>query len=78
MASDEPGPGQQYAIRIQARKWIAKLRAARPDIHIEIWWCPAHSGVLGNEKTDELARQAAEEPDAREVEWLGYGDRYGG
>jgi len=76
MASDEPGPGQQYAI--QARKWIAKLRAARPDIHIEIRWCPAHRGVLCNEKADEWARQAAEEPDARGVEWLGYGDRYGG
>ena len=40
MASDEPGPGQQYAI--QARKHIAALRQARPDITIEIRWCPAH------------------------------------
>ena len=36
MASDEPGPGQQYAL--QARKHIAALRRARPAIIIEIRW----------------------------------------
>jgi len=36
MASDEPGPGQQYAI--QARKHIAALRQARPGITIETRW----------------------------------------
>ena len=55
MASDDPSPAQQYAIR--AREWVAKLRKARPDIGIEIRWCPAHSGVAGNEKADEWARQ---------------------
>jgi len=40
MASDEPGPGQWYAI--QAQKHIATLRRARPGIMIEIRWCPAH------------------------------------
>jgi len=34
MASDEPGPGQQYAI--QARRHVAALRRARPGIIIEI------------------------------------------
>jgi len=33
--------------------------------------------VEGNEKADEWAKQAAEEPDAQGVEWLRYGDRYG-
>ena len=47
LASDEPGPGQQYAV--QARKHIAALRRARPDITIEIRWCPAHKGIAGNE-----------------------------
>ena len=51
MASDEPGPGQQYAL--QARKHIATLRRARPGIVIEIRWRPAHRGVVGNEKPDE-------------------------
>jgi len=67
MASEEPGPGQQYAL--QARKHIATLRRARPDITVELQWCPAHKGVTGNEKA------AAEEPDARGVEWLRYLDR---
>jgi len=43
MASEEPGPGQQYAI--QARKRIATLRRARPGIIVEIRWWPAHKGV---------------------------------
>jgi len=60
MASEEPGPGQVYAL--QARR------------HIEIRWCPAHGAVPGNEKVGEWAKLAAEEPDARWVEWLGYSD----
>jgi len=73
MASDEPGPGQQYAVL--ARKHIATLRRVRPDIVIEIRWCPAHKGIIGNEKADEWAKIAAEEPDTRGVEWLNYSDR---
>jgi len=73
MASEEPGPGQQYAL--QARKHIATLRHARPGITIEIRWCPAHKGIAGNEKADEWAKIAAEEPDTRGVEWLSYSDR---
>jgi len=43
-----------------------------PDIVIEIRWCPAHKGVAGNEKADEWAKIAAEEPHTRGVEWLNY------
>jgi ribonuclease HI len=68
MAPEEPGPGQKYANL--ARKYIAALRNARPDITIEIRWCPAHKGVPGNEKADEWAKLAAESPDARGVEPL--------
>jgi len=67
MASDEPGPGQQYAL--QARKHIATLRQSRPGIVVEVLWCPAHKGVAGNEKADEWAKIAAEKPDTRGVEW---------
>jgi len=59
MASDEPGPGQQYAI--QARKHIAVLRRAKPDITIEIRWCAAHKGIAENEKAGEWAKAAAEQ-----------------
>jgi len=59
MASDEPGPGQQYAL--QTRKHIASLRKARPGIIIEIRCCPVHKGVSGNGKADQWAKIAAEE-----------------
>jgi len=68
IASEETGPGQKYAI--EARRHIATLRRAHPGIVIEIRWCPAHKGVPGNEKADEWAKLAAEEPNARGVEWL--------
>jgi len=58
----------------QARNHIAVLRRARPDVTIEIRRCPAHKGT-GNEKADGRAKLAAEEPDARGVEWRGYPDR---
>ena len=73
IASEEPGPGQKYAL--QARKHIAVFWRARPDIITEIRWCPAYKGVAGNEKADEWAKLAAEEPDARKVEWLSYLNR---
>jgi len=63
MASEEPGPGQQYAL--QAKKDISALRRARPGITIEIRWCPAHKGIAANEKADQWAKIAAEEPDTR-------------
>jgi len=54
---------------VHARGHIATLRRAHPGITIEIRWCPAHKGIPGNEKADEWAKLAAEEPDTRGVEW---------
>jgi len=70
MASDEPGPGQQYALK--AGKHIATLRRARSTITIEVRWCLPHEGVEGNQKVDKRAKIAVEEPDSREVEWMNY------
>ena len=53
------------------------FRRARPDITIEIRWLPAPKGVQRNEKAEEWANLAAEEPDARGVEWPSYTDRPG-
>ena len=63
MASDEPGRGQRYAL--EARKHIATIRRRRPGVKIELRWCPAHSGVPGDEKADEWAKLAADESRAR-------------
>ena len=73
MAMEEPSPGQQCAL--QARKHIAALWRSRPGIAILIRWCPAHNGVESNEKADEWAKVAAEEPDTHGLEWLNYSDR---
>jgi len=74
--SGETGPGQKYAV--QARRWVAAPRAARPDVCIEIRRCPAHRGVVGDEKADEWAELAVQKPGAHGVERLGFGNRYRG
>jgi hypothetical protein len=62
--------GQGQLFTLQARRRIAALRKARPGIIIEIRWCPALKGIVDNEKAESWAKIAAEEPDARGVEWL--------
>jgi len=68
MTSDNPGPGQKYAL--EARRHIAALRAKEPNARIEIRWCPSNQGIEGNEVADKWAKLAAGEPDAHEVEWF--------
>jgi len=60
---------------VEARQHIATLRRAAPDITIEIRWCPVYEGVEGNEKADEWAKLAADEPDTQGVEGWTYSDR---
>jgi len=59
---------------LQTRKHIAALQRARPDIAIEIRWCLEHKGAPGSKKAGEWTKLAAEQPDARGVEFLGYSD----
>jgi ribonuclease HI len=78
MGSDEPGPGQKYAL--EARKHIATIRRRRSGVTIELRWCPVHKGVPGDENADEWAKMAADEPDTHGVEHLRpgqYGDQPG-
>jgi len=67
VTSDDSGPGQKYAIA--ARKHIAELRCKEPEISIEIRWCHSHCEIEGNEKADEWAKPAADEPDS--LAWSG-------
>jgi ribonuclease HI len=73
MASDDPGPGQKYAL--EARTHVVALRSAAPDTTIEVRWCPAHEGVEGNEKADEWAKIVADEPDTQACEGWTRADR---
>jgi len=68
MASGDPSPGQQYAI--QACEHPRNLRQTEPGIRVEIRWCPSHKVITGNEKADEWARLAVDEPDAHGIEWM--------
>jgi len=48
IASDEPGPAQQYAR--QDRKWIAKLKERVQNVRMEIRWCPPTAESQGMRK----------------------------
>jgi len=51
MATYKSNPGQQCTL--QARKHIAALRRAKPDIIIGNQGYTAYKGITGNEKADE-------------------------
>ena len=71
MISNEPGPGQMYAIA--ARKHQSTLCRLEPGIKVGICWCPAQD----NEIADGWAKHAADEPGEHGMEWLNYSDRHG-
>jgi len=68
MTSDEPGPGQKYAL--EAKQHIATLRAKEPNVKVEIRWCRSHQGFEGNEIADNgpSSRQTNRMPTG--VEWF--------
>jgi len=68
MSSDEPGPGQKYAL--EATRHIVTLRAKEPKVKAEIRWCLSHQGIEGNEIADEWGKLAADEPHAHGAGWF--------
>jgi len=60
------------ASSMHSRQENTSLHCDVPGIIIEIRWCPARTGVEGNEKADDRAKVAAEEPDTRGEEWLNH------
>ena len=67
----------QSELPSRALETAARRMTTPEKVTIEIRWCPAHKGVPGNEKVDEWAMFAAENPDARGVEWKQCTGRYG-
>jgi ribonuclease HI len=53
--SDEPGPGQDLALRMMS--WESEL--TKRKIRVEYRWVPAHKGVEDNEQADQQATKAA-------------------
>ena len=58
---DAPGPGQEMAVRAIE---IAE-RLVRQGNTVTIRWTPAHKGVEGNERADQVAKEAATFPPLR-------------
>ena len=54
----QPGPGQALAIQAHAIAKRLHTQGRQPTIQ----WVPGHAGVEGNEKADQVAKQAASKP----------------
>jgi len=54
----QPGPGQALVIQAHALAKILHARGRQPTVR----WVPGHAGVEGNERADQLAKQAAGKP----------------
>lgn len=52
-----PHPSQDASVIF--RRSIDKLLSDRQDVTIDVLWSPGHSGIRGNERADQLAKQAA-------------------
>ncbi|KAL4256815.1 hypothetical protein AB1N83_011417 [Pleurotus pulmonarius] len=59
MAAYDTSPHPSQDASIIFRKNIDELLSTRRDIAINVAWSPGHSGIRGNERADQLAKQAA-------------------
>ena len=57
----QPGPGQALAIQAHAIARRLHARGRQPTVQ----WVPGHAGVEGNERADQVAKQAANKPPGR-------------
>ena len=54
----KPNPGQLYAARFHRK--MTKFLNNDPTHSIEVAWCPSHCNILGNDRPDELAKEATQ------------------
>ncbi|XP_008549055.1 uncharacterized protein LOC103572301 [Microplitis demolitor] len=51
--------GKSNIIILEIRSLISRLKSAGRET--ELWWCPSHLGIQGNEKADRLANEARQD-----------------
>ncbi|KAG2138364.1 hypothetical protein DEU56DRAFT_736446, partial [Suillus clintonianus] len=51
-----PGPSQYIALQI--RRSIEDFLTTSPLHHVQVAWIPGHHHIVGNERADELAKEA--------------------
>lgn len=54
----KPQPGQLYAAKFHRR--MTKFLDGGHTHTIEIAWCPSHCNIKGNDRADELAKEATQ------------------
>lgn len=57
-AITDPKPNSAQYFTVKFHQTLRPLLEARPDLSITISWCPSHCDIPGNERADELAKEA--------------------
>src|SRR5437773_2959514 len=61
-ATTKPGKQSGQSLIQSTIDSIDRLKIEQPNINLTITWIPGHEGIPGNEKADEAAKSAAENP----------------
>lgn len=54
----KPQPGQLYAVKFHRK--MTKFLDNSPTHTVEIEWCPSHCNIKGNDRADEIAKEATQ------------------
>ena len=57
-AMDDPRPQAAQFFADKFHNLLRPLLQNKPELSINIAWCPSHCGIKGNERADELAKEA--------------------
>jgi hypothetical protein len=56
ISDPKPGPAQFFALKFHQTIW--PLLEDNPNLSITVSWCPSHCDIQGNDRADELAKEA--------------------